>query len=74
MLMMKVDFPPTLRKLVEGYFGYVDGGYQGTINLSEVQYLRVSLSRFAWVCVCYVVPRFSGICTSVSAQTIDDWI
>lgn len=28
-LIFVVDFPPTLRKLVEGHFGYVDGGYQG---------------------------------------------
>lgn len=25
-----VDFPPLLRKLMEGHFGYVDGGFQGT--------------------------------------------
>ena len=28
-LITVVDFPPNLRKLVEGYSGYVDGGYQG---------------------------------------------
>lgn len=24
-----VDFPPRLAQLMEGYVGYVDGGYQG---------------------------------------------
>ena len=24
-----MDFPPTLRTLMEGHYGYVDGGYQG---------------------------------------------
>ncbi|KIN05893.1 hypothetical protein OIDMADRAFT_176029 [Oidiodendron maius Zn] len=38
-----VDFPPTLRKLVEGYFGYVDGGYQvdgvpiSDLNVKQLQ-------------------------------------
>ena len=27
---LAVGFPPLLRKLMEGHFGYVDGGFQGT--------------------------------------------
>ncbi|KAF4620233.1 hypothetical protein G7Y89_g14587 [Cudoniella acicularis] len=38
-----VDFPPTLRTLMEGHFGYVDGGYQvdGTpISSLNIQQLK----------------------------------
>jgi hypothetical protein len=28
-----VDFPPTLRKLMEGHFGYIDGGYEGKTSI-----------------------------------------
>jgi hypothetical protein len=34
-LIIIVDFPPTLRKLVEGYSGYVDGGYQGKVPFNK---------------------------------------
>jgi hypothetical protein len=26
-----IDFPPKLRLLMEGHFGYVDGGYEGEL-------------------------------------------
>jgi hypothetical protein len=38
-LIIIVDFPPALRRLVEGYSGYVDGGYQGKVpRISREQY------------------------------------
>ncbi|CAG8971460.1 hypothetical protein HYALB_00002044 [Hymenoscyphus albidus] len=30
-----VDFPPALKNLVEGHYGFVDGGYQGTFVLID---------------------------------------
>lgn len=51
---MVVDFPPSLRNLVEGYFAYLDGGYQGTLPPFRYPFLHASCSPISPTMLSYI--------------------